>query len=194
MYKSTILLIAIVIAITLLSTIFSGGSLSDLIGNNPRLAEIGLEYESVSEGMNTILFNDDGTINYTLSAETQIQFTDNHLEVEKPFIKLFQNGESRWNIVADKGTVSEYDQAEQKILELFGDVEIFGLDERGNTTKMSTEYLEIDPNNETLETDRPIRLMAPNLQQSSEGMFANLKADEIIFYDEIRGFYENEHN
>jgi LPS export ABC transporter protein LptC len=59
---------------------------------------------------------------------------------------------------------------------------------------MSTEYLEIDPNNETLETDRPIRLMAPNLQQSSEGMFANLKADEIIFYDEIRGFYENEHN
>ena len=90
MYKSTTLLAAIVIAITLLSTIFSGGSLSDLIGNNPRLAEIGLEYESVSEGMNTILFNDDGTINYTLRAETQIQFADNHLEVEKPFIKLFQ--------------------------------------------------------------------------------------------------------
>ena len=194
MYKSTILLIAIVITITLLSTIFSGGSLSDLIGNNARLAEIGLEYESVSEGMNTILFNDDGTINYTLRAETQIQFADNHLEVEKPFIKLFQNGESRWNIVADKGTISDYDQAEQKILVLFGDVEIFGLDERGNITKMFTDNIEIDPNHKTLETNRSIRLIAPNLQQSSEGMFANLKADEIIFHDEIRGFYENEHN
>ncbi|MDB3992321.1 LPS export ABC transporter periplasmic protein LptC [Gammaproteobacteria bacterium] len=194
MYKSTILFIPIVIAITLLSTIFSGGSLSDLIANKPRVAEIELEYESLSEGMNTIQFNDDGTINYTLRAETQIQFTDNHLEVEKPFIKLFQNGESRWNIVADKGTISDYDQAEQKILVLSGDVEIFGLDERGNITKMFTEYLEIDPNNETLETNRSIRLIAPNLQQSSEGMFTNLKADEIIFHDEIRGFYENEHN
>tara|TARA_B100001094_G_C18177656_1_gene798828 strand:+ start:2195 stop:2779 length:585 start_codon:yes stop_codon:yes gene_type:complete len=194
MYKTTILLIPIVIAITLLSTIFSGGNLSDLISNNPKFAEIELEYESLSKGMNTVLFNNDGSISYTLRAETQIQFADNHLEVEKPFIKLFQNGESRWNIVADKGTISDYGEAEQKILELFGDVEIFGLDERGNKTKMFTEYLEIDPNNETLETNRPIRLIAPNLQQSSEGMFANLKADEISFHDEIRGFYENEHN
>ena len=114
--------------------------------------------------------------------------------MKNPLFKLFQNGESRWNIVADKGTISDYDQAEQKILVLSGDVEIFGLDERGNITKMFTEYLEIDPNNETLETNRSIRLIAPNLQQSSEGMFTNLKADEIIFHDEIRGFYENEHN
>jgi lipopolysaccharide export system protein LptC len=59
---------------------------------------------------------------------------------------------------------------------------------------MSTEYLEIDLKNESLKTNRPIQLIAPNLQQSSEGMFTNLKADEIIFYDEIRGFYETDHN
>lgn len=194
MHKSIILLLPVFIAIALVITIFSGGSLSILMGNHQRFAEIELEYESFSEGINTILYNDDGSINYTLRAEAQIQFTDNHLEVEKPFIKLFQNGESRWNIVADKGTVSNYNQAEQKIVELLGDVEIFGLDARGNKTKMSTEYLEIDLNNETLKTNRSIQLIAPNLQQSSEGMFASLKADEIIFYDEIRGFYENEHN
>ncbi|MDG2141385.1 MAG: LPS export ABC transporter periplasmic protein LptC [Gammaproteobacteria bacterium] len=194
MHKSIILLLPVFIAIALVITIFSGESLSILMGNHQRFAEIELEYESFSEGINTILYNDDGSINYTLRAEAQIQFTDNHLEVEKPFIKLFQNGESRWNIVADKGTVSNFNQAEQKIVELTGDVEIFGLDARGNKTKMSTEYLEIDLNNETLKTNRSIQLIAPNLQQSSEGMFASLKADEIIFYDEIRGFYENEHN
>ena len=194
MHKLTILLLPVFIALVLLFTIFSGGSLSILMGNHPRFAEIELEYESFSEGINTILYNDDGSINYTLRAEAQIQYTDNHLEVEKPFIKLFQNGESRWNIVADKGTVSNYNPAEQKIVELFGDVGIFGLDDRGNKTKMSTQYLEIDLKNETLKTNRSIQLITPNLQQSSEGMFANLKADEIIFYNEIRGFYETEHN
>ncbi|NKB34140.1 MAG: LPS export ABC transporter periplasmic protein LptC [Pseudomonadales bacterium] len=156
-----------------------------------------LDYNAYSEGINTVLYDTNGVINYTLRAESQTHFNDDHTELEKPFIRLFQEGESRWNIVANRGRISAdlgEDEADDRMIELSGNVEVFSLDEFGNRTVMTTEFLEVDPENETLQTDQPVTLVTSNLQQTSIGMFADLRIDEINFHRDIRGFYEQAAN
>ena len=194
MQKLILTLIPGLIAIVLFVVISSYEGLSSLLEKDQDLPIANLDFETYSEGINTILYDNDGYVDYTLHAKTQIQFDDDLIEIEKPFIKLYQNGESYWNIVANSGRILPNNQYRERILELSGDVEIFGIDDYGNRTKISTEYLKVDPNNEILETDREVQFIAPTLQQSSLGMFANLKTDEIIFHHKIRGSYEKAPN
>ena len=156
-----------------------------------------LDYNVYSEGFNTVLYNLEGDINYTLRAKNQTHYNDNHTELEKPFIRLFQDGKSRWNIVANNGRLPAdltENTIENRNIELSGNVEVFSIDNFGNRTVMSTEFLELNPQNKTLETNQAIRLVTSTLQQSSTGMFADLKIDKIIFHRDIRGYYEKTNN
>lgn len=195
MQRITILLIPGVIAIA----IFIAISTYDNVSQNPEVSANlkVLDYNAYSEKINTVLYDSNGVINYTLRAESQTHFIDDSTELEKPFIRLFQEGESRWNIVANSGRILadlNEDNLENRMIELTGDVEVFSLDEFGNRTIMSTDFLEIDPQNETLQTNRPVTLVTSNLQQSSIGMFADLKIDEFVFHRDIRGHYEQATN
>ena len=156
-----------------------------------------LDYNVYSEGFNTVLYNPEGDINYTLRAKSQTLYNDDHTELEKPFIRLFQDGKSRWNIAANNGRISadlNENEIENRTIELSGNVEVFSLDAFGNRTVMSAEFIELNPQNKTLETDQAIKLVTSTLQQSSTGMFANLKIDEIIFHRDVRGYYEQTDN
>ena len=195
MQRITILLIPGVIAIA----IFIAISAYDNVSQNPEVSANlkVLDYNAYSEKINTVLYDSNGVINYTLRAESQTHFIDDSTELEKPFIRLFQEGESRWNIVANSGRILadlNEDNLENRMIELTGDVEVFSLDEFGNRTIMSTDFLEIDPQNETLQTNRPVTLVTSNLQQSSIGMFADLKIDEFVFHRDIRGHYDQATN
>ena len=195
MQRIMILLIPGVIAIA----VFIAISAYDNVSQNPEVSANlkVLDYNAYSEKINTVLYDSNGVINYTLRAESQTHFIDDSTELEKPFIRLFQEGESRWNIVANSGRILadlNEDNLENRMIELTGDVEVFSLDEFGNRTIMSTDFLEIDPQNETLQTNRPVTLVTSNLQQSSIGMFADLKIDEFVFHRDIRGHYEQATN
>ena len=195
MQRITILLIPGVIAIAIFIAIstYDNASPNPEVSSNLKV----LDYNAYSEKINTVLYDSNGVINYTLRAESQTHFIDDSTEVEKPFIRLFQEGESRWNIIANSGRILadlNEDNLENRMIELTGDVEVFSLDEFGNRTIMSTDFLEIDPQNESLQTNRPVTLVTSNLQQSSIGMFADLKIDEFVFHRDIRGHYEQATN
>ena len=87
-----------------------------------------------------------------------------------------------------------YSSLEKKSLELIGNVELLGLDKFGNRIFITTEFLAIDPVNETLITDHRVEYETTNIQHSSIGMFANLQDEEIIFDKNVRGFYEKINN
>lgn len=149
-----------------------------------------LNFNAYSEGINTILYDTQGNISYTLQAERQVHYNDDSTELENPFIRLFQEGDSNWNIVADSGKVSAMETIADGLLnkiELRGDVQVSSLDEFGNRTLISTEFLTLDPDNEILETDQPVSVVTSALQQSSTGMIAKLRTDEITFLREVRG-------
>lgn len=157
----------------------------------------GLDFNAYSEGINTILYDVEGNIDYTLQAKRQVHFNDETTELENPFIRLYEDGTSRWSIVANSGKISSAEtsaDAPVDSIDLLGDVQVFSLDEFGNRTLMSTEFLTLNPESEVLETDRAVSVVTPTLQQSSVGMLARLRTDEITFLREIRGHYEQPKN
>jgi LPS export ABC transporter protein LptC len=195
MQRLTLLLIPGLIAIAL----FFGLSIIETVSTDSDVeSEFStLDFDAFSEGINSVLYDDNGAINYTLQAISQVHFNDDHTEFEKPFIRLFQDGNSRWNIVANSGRISaglSESDSSIRTIELSGDVEVYSLDAYGNRTVISTEFLSVDPQLETLETDQPVTLVTTNIRQSSIGMFANLNTDEIVFHQDIQGSYEQTAN
>ena len=167
--------------------------------NDPQSSEITefspREIVAYSEGINSILYNENGSISYTLRADNQIHYRDGDTRIENPLIRLFKDEIPRWNIIANEGLVlpiltETSAESKKEKLTLSGNVEILGLDKFGNKTFISTELLEIDPSNETLKTDRIVNYESNNIHHSSVGMFANLNEDEIRFESNVRGFYE----
>lgn len=191
MQRTGLLIVSGIIAVAL----FLGLNTFNLLGNNPDTPSTAasLDYNAYSEGINTILYDVDGKINYTLQAQRQVHYNDDTTELQKPFIRLFQDGDSRWNIVADSGKISSSETASNTTvdrIELVGDVRVYSLDDSGNRTLISSEFLTLNPESEILETDLSVSVVTKALEQSSVGMLANLKTNEITFLREIKGRYE----
>lgn len=195
MNRLGLILVPGIIAIAL----FVGINSFDTLGDDAALLPEGpgLDFNAYSEGINTILYDVDGNINYTLQAQRQVHYNDDTTELESPYIRLYQEGDSEWNIVADSGRISSasagLDSASGRI-DLLGNVQVYNLDELGNRTLMSTEFLTLNPDSEILETDQAVSVVTQSLEQSSIGMTANLRLDEILFLREIKGRYEQATN
>ena len=191
MQRTGLIIVPGIIAVAL----FLGLNTYNSLGTNPDSpsATVNLDFNAYSEGINTILYDVDGKINYTLQAQRQVHYNDDTTELQNPFIRLFQDGDSRWNIVADSGKISSSKTASNTRvdrIELLGDVQVYSLDDFGNRTLISTEFLTLNPESEILETDLAVSVVTKALEQSSIGMLANLKTDEITFLREIKGRYE----
>ena len=191
MQRTGLLIVSGIIAVALFLVL----NTFNLLGNNPDTPSTAasLDYNAYSEGINTILYDVGGKINYTLQAQRQVHYNDDTTELQKPFIRLFQDGDSRWNIVADSGKISSSETASNTTvdrIELVGDVRVYSLDDFGNRTLISSEFLTLNPESEILETDLSVSVVTKALEQSSIGMLANLKTDEITFLREIKGRYE----
>ena len=193
MQRIGLIIVPGIIAIALFVGINSFNTLS----NEADAPNTSLDFNAYSEGINTTLYDAQGNINYTLKAERQVHYNDDSTELEKPFIRLYQDGDSRWNIVANSGRIpaaeTTADEALERI-ELLGNVRVYSLDEYGNRTMMSTEFLTLNTESAILETDQPVSIVTSALQQSSIGMIAKLRIDEINFLREIRGRYEQATN
>ena len=189
MQKIGLIIVPGIIAITL----FVGINSFDTLSNEVDARITNLDFNAYSEGINTILYDAEGNINYTLQAERQVHYNDDSTELERPFIRVHQNRDSRWNIVANSGRILASKTTADGIfkrIELNGDVQVYSLDELGNRTVMSTEFLTLNTKLEILETDQQVSIITSALQQSSIGMVAKLRTDEINFLREIRGRYE----
>lgn len=152
-----------------------------------------LDFNAYSVGINTVIYDVNGEINYTIQADRQVQYNDDSTELDKPFVRLFQNGESRWNLLADTGVISPesmVNSKEMRSIELSGNVEVYSLDDFGNRTVMTTQKLMLNPQLETLMTDQPVRVETSSIRQSAVGMDADLNSDEIVFHRDVRGIYE----
>jgi LPS export ABC transporter protein LptC len=195
MQRIGLIIVPVVIAIALFVGINSFDTLSNEA--DAPITSSSLDFSAYSEGINTILYDSQGNVNYTLQAQRQVHYNDDSTELEKPFIRLYQNGDSRWSIAANSGRIPAVEMTADGVLEkieLLGDVQVYSLDEFGNRMLMSTEFLTLNPESEILETDQPVSVVISALRLSSIGMTAKLRTDEITFLREIRGRYEQATN
>lgn len=190
MQKLTFFLVTIVSAIGLYFGLNTYSVITTEEDTAESIAE--LDYDGVSSGINTVMFNSDGSIHYTLQADRQFHFKDSTSSLEQPFIRLFRDGESHWNIIADSGRISPNPSTQESNIgniELTGAVEVYTLDEFGNRTVLSTEFLSIDTQAETMESDIAVSMVSTNIEQSAIGLFADLNSDEIQFLQDTVGRY-----
>lgn len=125
-----------------------------------------LAFDGYSEGINTVFYNENGDVDYTLRATRQFHLKDQSALLEKPLVRFFENGVSTWNIVAESGLVGGNTEATARLMEsirLSGDVEVHRLDDYGNSTVLSTQLLDIDPNREILETQDPVQMVTASI-------------------------------
>lgn len=170
------------------------GTLTSVSTDDPAQTGTGRPaYDGYSEGINTVMYNEEGDIAYTLQAERQYHFPDQTSDLDQPFIRLFQDGMAHWNIVAESGKIAPAQNPQEErigLIELSGDVEVYRLDDFGNRTILETDFLEIDPGLETMQTDRLVSMTTTNIQQRAEGLFANLAEDRLLFRRNSEGKYE----
>lgn len=183
------ILIAAVAAIMVLSGIelFERSTETPLMTENPSP----VEFNGYSEGINTIRFDPAGNIEYTLSATRQITYRDAVTVVEDPYIQLYRDDDSRWNILARSGRISSTIESTREVdrIELSGGVEVYQIDVRGNRTVLATDVLYVDPSAQTLDTSGFVTLDGENFQQSATGMRINLATEVYEFQRDIRGRY-----
>ncbi|MDT8427682.1 MAG: LPS export ABC transporter periplasmic protein LptC [Pseudomonadales bacterium] len=162
-----------------------------------------LDFDSYASGIHTILFRADGSIEYTLQAEEQIHYMNGITQLRSPLIQLYQDSGEHWNIVARSGRIQSLSNADQEYAEtgkedefhietidLIDDVQVFQVDNTGNRMQMSTSFLSVDPTTETLTTDATVRLQGGGIDQTAEGLFADLTQNTIRFNAQVRGVYD----
>ena len=150
-----------------------------------------ITYDAYSNGVTTVLYDIDGNIEYTLEAEEQIHYLDNSTQLTNPYVRLYQGSGAHWNIVARSGRILAAEQSDRiDQLDLSDEVELYQNDDTGNTMTLSTSFLSLFPNTETMQTDREVLMTTNTLRQTAIGMHADLRQDTLTFLTEVKGRYE----
>ena len=147
-------------------------------------------FNGYSEGITTTVFNSLGEINYTLQAQRQVLLLDDSSELDHPIINLYQSGLPSWQLTANSGKIEGKESGDNSnTIYLSGEVEVLSQDSQGQDMQLLTEYLHVNPQAETLDTDTQVQLIIPNLTQTAIGMFADLGQEVFNFHRQTRGSY-----
>jgi LPS export ABC transporter protein LptC len=174
-------------------TVFLGVDYFDRAVEGPQIEETapGIAYNGYSEGINSVHFDAQGNIRYTMRANRQVSYVDAETSLEEPYIQLYRENDSRWNIIARSGRISAASEnpADVEEIVLSGGVEVYQLDRLGNRTVLASETLTVEPDRNILTTDAAVTMVSDSLEQTAVGMQVDLNSDEYIFNREVRGRY-----
>jgi LPS export ABC transporter protein LptC len=168
------------------------------ITRNPAIEDPALEpltFDSWSTNINTTLFGNDGQVEYTMQATRQVHYLDNTADLENPYLQLHRMEGQRWNITADSGRILSFagDQSRPdsagdiQRIDLINNVQVVQADPEGSGMTLTTSFLSLYPETETLGTDQPVRVRSRTIDLTAVGMHADLNGDTVTFLSEIRG-------
>ena len=162
----------------------------------PAAPETTIAYNGYSEGINSVQFDEQGRVRYTMKADRQVSYVDAETTLVNPKIELIQGNDARWNIVARSGKISgsQEDLVDVEEIVFSGEVEVYQLDSAGNETVLTTEIMTLEPVLDLLTTDAAVTMKTDSLEQSAIGMRIELNSEEYIFHQNIRGRYEAPQN
>ena len=156
-----------------------------------------IDFDSWSTQISTILFNAEGEIEYKMQASRQVHFLNNTTLLENPSLNLYQVAGGQWTVTATSGRIQPLSEDTEtssisaiERIELIDNVELFQTDDFGNRMVLSTAFLTLDPELETLSTDQPVQFKSSTIEQTAIGMHADLNQNTVTFLSQIRGRYD----
>lgn len=182
-------------SVIIILAFFAGRSLLEQRSNRALSEETqsntAILFDAYSNGVTSVLYDPQGNIEYTLEASNQVHFLDNTTALRDPFVRFYQGSGARWNIIARSGKIlAAQEDGRIDQLDLSDEVELFQIDELGNRITLSTSFLSLFPNSETMSTDREVTMTTNNLRQTAIGMTADLQQDTLTFLSQVKGRYE----
>ncbi len=145
-------------------------------------------YESFGDGVSTRIYDQNGFLHYTLTAESQQSYTNGVTELDLPVITIFEQGLERWNISAVSGRIQP-GASSQSIEQLDLDNAVQIRHELGaeDDIQLNTEWLIIRPEDRQLHTQADVQVQGNGMFQRATGMTANYAANQLDFLANVEG-------
>ncbi|VAX09863.1 hypothetical protein MNBD_GAMMA25-1319 [hydrothermal vent metagenome] len=142
------------------------------------------------EGLNTTVFNADGSLHYRLQARRLDHYPDDEtLQLASPIVKMFSEKQAPWVMVADEGIV--YDNGQR--IHLNGAVDITQINSANDSMQLVTRDLRIDTLRDYAQTDAAVKLTRGHHQTTGTGMRAELRRGRLELLADTRGRYDVSH-
>ena len=151
--------------------------------------------QAQSQGLETVIYDSAGNLQYTLSAERQTQFEDSTSLLTQPQITLFDAGKPNWHISADYGRLERRrvilgDLEDDELITFFDNARVDAAVTNPSALSLQSSEFTLVPNSETLRSDKAVRIVEKGVIQTAVGFEADLTVDTLHFNKEIRGSYE----
>lgn len=146
-------------------------------------------YEGFGRGIRSVIYDENGQMAYTLSARQQRLFPGQVTELTDPVMQMFEGNRERWNISAASGRIRATSGGDILELNLTDAVQILHRSEENRNVRLTSDQLTVEPPTQTMFTDARVTVTGKGLEQTSQGMHADLSADTITFLSDIQGRY-----
>lgn len=164
---------------------------ADMASTAELLAPLQAEYDYSMSNMVLDRFTPNGELNYRITADTVTHYPAGDLSVlDNPAMTWIEPGRSPWLVTARSGVLSPDASTAEDRLVLQDSVVAQGTSTAGKALTITTESLTVEPATKELNTAVAVALDSGTLHLTSVGMRANLTADRIDLFEEVRGHYE----
>lgn len=147
------------------------------------------QYESFGRGIRSIIFDENGYQTYTLEAREQRQFSNQLTELDEPQLQMFDGRSEMWNISAASGRIRASSSGDILQLDLQDAVEVIHQPATDSLIRLTTERMTIEPPTQTLFTSARVHVAGNGIEQTADGLFADLTINLLNFNSNIQGRY-----
>lgn len=141
-------------------------------------------------------FDTSGRLDYTFEAKILRYFREelradgqivlqNYTEIDSPRLIIFHEGQP-WLLEAAYGKFTE----ENRHLLLWDNVIVSSMNDSDRQTTMTTEKLEIKPEEKYAYTQEPVKISSPSGEILATGMIANFSEKQITLLSEVQGTHD----
>lgn len=138
-------------------------------------------------GVTITAMDPDGNTQHRLQAERVEHFEESDTtRLHHPKLELYEQQQLAWRVEAQQGEVNP--QADE--VQLQGEVLLQQLATRGETVRLATTALQLQPKRGRAETDQPVTLTQGGNRIDAVGMEIEQKSRRLLLLSQVRGRYE----
>ncbi len=152
---------------------------------NSRDGSVSLAPRMIGDNLSVTMLDEEGVALYNVLVDRAVQGPrDSGVDLEQPRMMFLDAGATEMTVRSEKGWLAE----DQSVLRLMQAVEIrrVAADDAPEST-LSTEYLEIHPEDEIALTPRAVRITSPGHVVDAIGMRADLARNHVELQAQVRG-------
>lgn len=136
--------------------------------------------EFTANGLKQSLYDQNGKLYQEVIAEQMEHYSELQLTYFKnPTFTIYQDDKAYWNISALEGNI------QNSLLTLDSDVTMIQLDQNKLVQTISTQYLEIDLESNTVMTDNDIQIEGKKITIKGNGLFVDLDQGNVSLTNHV---------